>query len=267
MVHPTDAGYHDPVKSSRFKTGRISDAHTLERAAARKLGGALALVGALVYLAGLLWHGDLPDATTAMALAHVAERPDWHLIHLLAIGGALLWVGAFAAVAHALPAGVGRLLARLAVLAIAVGAAVFIVHYSIDGYRLKHIADAWRAATGAEREALLRVAQTLLGILGGTFRSYIMCLYGLPFILLGLAIARSALYPAWFGWVAVVAGSGALVTGAVQFLGGNLIPFPVLFGACVIPLNIWLAALGVLTWRRGATGDGSRQALQESGAA
>lgn len=35
-----------------------------------------------------------------------------------------------------------------------------------------------------------------------------------------------------------------------RFLGINVVPFPVLYGGFVIPLNIWLAVMGVLMWRR-----------------
>jgi hypothetical protein len=232
-----------------------SDGKDLERTATLKLGGLLAVVGAGAVLTGLLWHGDLPDDTTATALRHIAERPEWPLIHLISIVGVLLWVGAFTGVAQSLPHGGGRLLGRLAVLAVVIGAAVFVVHYSIDGYRLKHIADAWNAAPGGERAEQHLVATALFGILGGTFRSYIAWLYGLPFLLLGLAIGRSGVYPARFGWVAVVTGAGAMLAGTTLFLDMKLVPFPMLFGGFVIPSNLWLATLGVLTWHRVSVDD------------
>ncbi len=48
-----------------------------------RLGGVLAVLGALGYLLSALWHGDLPDQTTEIALQHIADRPEWHLIHLI----------------------------------------------------------------------------------------------------------------------------------------------------------------------------------------
>lgn len=239
-MHQPHAGFHNPEQRT-----------LVERRAALKLGGGLAVAGAITFLTGLLWHGNLPDATTTLMLRHISERPHWHIMHLLSMIGAFLWVGAFAGVAHSLRPGVGRLLGRMAVLAVTLGAAVFVVHYAIDGYRLKHIADAWRGATDSDQaQQLLLLARATSGILGGTFRAYIIALYGVPFILLGLAIARSASYPAWFGWIAVITGSGAVLAGTTLFVEVNLIPFPMLFGAFVIPSNIWLAALGLKTWRR-----------------
>jgi hypothetical protein len=59
-----------------------------------RLGGGLAVLGALGYLVSALWHGDLPDQTTEIALEHIADRPEWHLVHLIGIVSVLLWVGA-----------------------------------------------------------------------------------------------------------------------------------------------------------------------------
>jgi hypothetical protein len=236
QAHPPFAG--DAPEVSR-------DRHVM------KAGGVLAVLGGLGYLAGTLWHGDMPDQTTEITLRHIAARPEWRLVHLIGIVSVLCWVGAFAALARSLPPGASGFLGQAAVLAVAVGAAVFVVDYSIDGYVGKEAADAWAAASGPEKGVRLLVAEAALSPLGGTFRSFIAWLFGLPFLLLGAAVASSRQYPRWLGGLASVAGAGAVVAGTTRFLDLNVVPFPVLFGAFVIPLNIWLAAMGVLMWRRG----------------
>jgi hypothetical protein len=40
------------------------------------LGGVLAVVGGLGYFIALLFHGDLPDQTTEIALTHIAGAPN-----------------------------------------------------------------------------------------------------------------------------------------------------------------------------------------------
>jgi hypothetical protein len=50
------------------------------------------------------------------------------------------------------------------------------------------------------------------------------------------------------------AGTGALLGGILRFLAVGLIPFPLLYGRFIIPLNLWLVGLGVLMWRRGRRG-------------
>jgi hypothetical protein len=51
-----------------------------------RTGGTLALVGGLGYFVALLFHGDLPDATTRIALEHIAGRPEWPLETRMARG-------------------------------------------------------------------------------------------------------------------------------------------------------------------------------------
>jgi hypothetical protein len=79
-----------------------------------RLGGVLAVLGGIGYLVSALWHGDLPDQTTQIALQHIADRPEWHLIHLIGIVSVLLWVGAFVALAYSLSRGPSWLLGRMA---------------------------------------------------------------------------------------------------------------------------------------------------------
>lgn len=215
-----------------------------------KIGGALAVVGGLGYFLTLLVHGDLPDHTTAAALEHVAGRAEWPALKLLLIVFVLCWVGAFAALAETLTRPSSRFVGRLALLLLTLGATLVVVEYSILGYGFKEIADAWAVASGPEREARLLVGEALLGVSGGLFLSFLAWLIGLPYVLIGLAVARDDAFPPWLGWTAVAAGAGALMSGTTRFLGLELVPFPVIFGGFVIPLTLWLAAMGVIMWRR-----------------
>lgn len=229
------------------------EAVTLDRQAL-KLGGTLAVVGGLGYLVTLLLHGDLPDQTTEIALEHIAGRPEWRALKLALIASALCWIGAFTALVRSLPRGLSTLLGRWAVSVAIVGVAIVVVEYAIIGHALKDVADAWRAAPAGDAEAHLRMADVMLAITGGLFHSFVAWMLGLPYVLLGAAVVLGRGYPRWLGWVAVVAGSGALVAGTTRFLGIGLVPYPLLYGGFVIPLSIWLAAMGVLMWRRARTG-------------
>lgn len=90
----------------------------------------------------------------------------------------------------------------------------------------------------------------MLAITGGLFHGFVALMLGPSFLLLGMAIVSGHGYPGWLGWVAVVAVSGALLAGTTRFLGIGLVPYPLLYGGFVLPLSIWLAAMGVLMWRR-----------------
>lgn len=215
-----------------------------------KLGATLAIAGGLGYLITSLVHGDLPDETVSMALDHIAARPEWRFLKLAFITCAFAWIGAFMALARSLSAGSSWLLSRLAVAVVAVGTTVIVVEYSIIGHALKEVADAWQKAPDADNESLLLIADTMLSISGGLFHSFVAWLIGLPFLLMGGAVSLDRLYPQWTGWVAIVAGTGALVAGTTRFLGFALVPYPLLFGGFVFPLNLWLAGMGLLMWRR-----------------
>lgn len=221
-----------------------------EQRRALRPGGALGVVGGLGYFALLLVHGDLPDQTTAAALEHIAGRPEWRTLKLTLIACVLCWIGAFAALAGSFSTGLGRWLGQWAVAVSAVGATIVIVEYAIIGHALKDIADAWHAAPEAEAATHLQLADVMLTITGGLFHSFVAWMLGLPYVLLGAAVALDRSYPRWLGAIAVVAGAGALFAGATRFLGFDVVPFPLLYGGFVIPLCLWLATMGILMWRR-----------------
>jgi hypothetical protein len=217
-----------------------------------QIGGVLALVGGLGYFAVLIVHGDLPDATTELALEHIAARPEWRLLKLAAIVSLLCWLGGFVALVRSLGDGAGALLGRWAVACATIGVTIVIVEYAIVGYALKDVALAWTRAPGPERGPSLGMAQVMLAISGGLFHSFVAWMLGLPSVLLGIAIAQGRRYPTWLGWSAAVAGGGALVAGVSRFLGFAVVPYGLLYGGFVLPLSLWVAVMGVLMWRRGA---------------
>jgi hypothetical protein len=153
-----------------------------------------------------------------------------------------------------LPQGVSNLLGRWAVSISIVGVAIVVVEYAIIGHALKDVADAWLATPATDNEVNLRMAEVMLAITGGLFHSFVAWMLGLPYVLLGAAVVLGTGYPRWLGWIAVAAGSGALLAGTTRFLGFELVPYPLLYGGFVIPLSLWLAAMGIFMWRRTRTG-------------
>jgi hypothetical protein len=218
-----------------------------------KFGGVLAVIGGLGYFGILLLHGDLPDQTTAVALEHIAGRPEWRVLKLALIAFLLCWIGAFTALSRSLPQGFSGLLSRWGVSVAVIGVAVVMVEYAIIGHALKGVADAWALAPAAEIGNHLRTAEVMLAITSGLFHSFVAWMLGLPYVLLGMAIILGSGYPRWLGWVAVAAGSGAMLAGTTRFLGIGLVPYPLLYGGFVIPLCIWMAVMGLLMWRRSRT--------------
>ncbi len=214
-----------------------------------QFGGALAVIGGLGYFFTLLLHGDLPDQSTEIALEHIAGRPEWRALKLALIASIFCWIGAFTILVRSFPRSLSNLIGRWAVSISTIGAAIVVVEYAIIGHALKEVADTWAMAPTTDQEAILPMADVMLAITGGLFHSFVAWMLGLPYILLGVAIVLGRAYPRWLGWIAVVAGSGALLAGTTRFLGIGLVPYPLLYGGFVIPLCIWLTAMGALMWR------------------
>lgn len=223
-----------------------------------RIGAACAIVGPLVLGASFAPHGDLPTNEASLlgesaALRYIADHELWYAAHMGTIVAALLWLGAFTALARTLAPGAARAVGWLLVPSAVIGVVFVIFDYSVDGYALKLIADEWAAASGADQEALLRMTETGIWMLSGTFRSEIVVFYGLTFVLAGSAVALDGRYPRAFGWIGAAAGALFLVNGLAGYAGVELAPsegLDFLVFLVIIPLEVvWLLAVGVLMWR------------------
>ena len=74
---------------------------------------------------------------------------------------------------------------------------------------------------------------------------------GVTFILYGLAVPWSQLYPRWLGWVVVRAGLGLVAAGLIQASAGEATTvtrtLTIIFPTVITP---WLIQMGILASRR-----------------
>jgi hypothetical protein len=217
--------------------------------------GALgAIVGALVSVGAGMGFGNLTNEVgTEEVFRFIAARPPgyWPTVHLAFIIGAFLWIGAFVALAASFTRDVSWALGRLAAAAIIVGGAVHVTDSSISGGGLAPLAQSWATAPASDQAELLRVGDTLLYALSGTWWSVHTYFHGLPFVLAGLAVVASRSYPAWLGWIGVAGGTASLTAGVLQFLGA----LPGSERLVIVPaqlVSLWMVAIGVLMWRSAA---------------
>jgi hypothetical protein len=205
-----------------------------------RIGAVGAVLGTILQVAAGMGYGSRPhDADAAKMLRWLADQPDWYwpAVYLSFILGALMWVGAFVALAGSLTERASGALGRLGLAAMLVGVALHAVDGSLSGGGLRIVADHWAAASGPEQAAVLE----------GTWASVISFFHGLPFILIGLAVALSRRYPAWLGWVGVGGGGGSLVVGMVMFATEDVVPDG-LFIAGALVISLFMLILGVLMW-------------------
>lgn len=228
------------------------EGHVTRERTILRIGAVCAILGAVVSVAAGMGFGNLTNEYgTEHVLRTIAARPSWYwpTVHLGFIVGAFLWVGAFVALAVSLKSSVSRALGWLGAATVIVGAAIHVADSSISGFGLNALASAWATAPASEQSDLLRVGDTLLYVLNGTWRSVHGYFHGVPFILSGLAVALGRrYYPAWLGWVGVAGGTASFVGGVLQFVG--IVPGSerlVIVPAQVV--SVWMVAMGVLMWR------------------
>ncbi len=168
----------------------------------------------------------------------------------------LVWAGGIIALAATLTHGLASLLGRMGAASVLVGAAVFIVDFSIDGVAGQDLARAWAAATPADRPDLELAAQTAFTILRGTSLTSILILWGVPLMLFGRAMLLEA-YPAWLGWTGLATGAVTILAALALLLREGLFPGVLLYGLLIsIVVPAWSLALGATMWRRASVRPG-----------
>lgn len=214
-----------------------------------RVAAACLVIGSLLAFVARLLHGDLPADDAQAALTFIAGRPIYAAVHLGAIIGVLVATGGFITLASTFAQPVDWLLGRLGSAAVAVGAAVYAVDFSTDGLTGAELASKWQAAAAADKPAIAQAAGTVFAALHGPSLIGISILWGVGLALFGAA-AIAARYPAWLGWLGVVAGGATFVGATVLFLVPNLFDGVIVYGLLVSVALLWSAAFGVSAWRR-----------------
>jgi hypothetical protein len=216
-----------------------------------RIGSAAGIVGALLGLVGNLVHPATPTGDPEGVARTIANSRLWVPDHLVIVLGLILMLGGLAAIAHSIQDGLPGALARLGSVAAVAGITIGLILVTLDGLAAKQIAQAWATAPPAEQAAALRLVlaeETINFALAALFN---ILFAGVTFILYGLAVAWSRVYPRWLGWVVVVAGVGSVAAGLVQAAVGEsttvtrilTIIFPTV-------ITLWLVQMGMLLLRR-----------------
>jgi hypothetical protein len=217
-------------------------------------------IGAVSFVAGLvaavvfeLLHPHRQDPNNnPLVFTEYAHAGDWITVHLGALAGALLLIGALVALCNSLGLGpaVPAAWARLATASAVTAAAAYGVLQVVDGVALKRAVDAWVAAPANGKTAAFAAAQAVRWTEYG-LNALAFSLVGLTLILAGVALLAGDRFPRWLGaWA--VAGGLAYVTRAlvVAYRGfahssTGLIAL-ILFGS-------WVLVMAVFMWRRAST--------------
>jgi len=152
----------------------------------------------------------------------IADSDAWTVIHLVIVLGIMLMLGGLLALYHSIPGGLAGALAQLGWAAAIAGVAVGVVLVILDGVAARQLAEEWARAPAEEQAAALRIVlanETTNFALAALFN---ILFAGATFILYGLAVALSHVYPRWLGWIAVAAGLGSVGAGLMARLARGL---------------------------------------------
>jgi hypothetical protein len=214
-----------------------------------KVGSVTAILGAVSLFIGVALHPHPDPGNAPVAFAEYAADRLWVTSHLIEFLGVSLMVVALFALTRSLADEPVAWIADLAFATALVALAVAAVLQAVDGIALKVMVDRWMSVAEPQKqtafEAAFAVRQIEIGL-----ASYTPMLLGTTALLFGIALAASAAYPAWLGWIAIVGGTGTAVGGLLTaysgFSGANMnisMPFNLV-------LTVWVAVAGVVMWRR-----------------
>lgn len=231
-----------------------------------RIGGAAAIFGSLFAAVGNILHPVTPRHDPEGVARVIAQSEQWTLIHLIIIFGTILMLAGMIAIRHSIEGGLPEALARLGVYAGTIGVTVGVITVILDGVAAKQLADQWAIAPESEKQialAMVSVNETMNFALAGLFN---MSFAGVPFILLGLAVALSHIFPRWLGWTATFAGVGSIGAALIQAFTGEPTMASLiltLIGPTVI--SLWLLVMGILLVRNTSRLVRSALPLESSG--
>lgn len=218
-----------------------------------RIGGTAAACGALLGFVGNLIHPVTPMDDPEGVARVIADSGAWIVIHLAIVIGIMLMLGGLVAIHHSIRGGIAEVLARFGLVAGIAGITVGLILVTLDGVAAPQLAEEWAAASPDQQAtalALVHVQETLNFALASLFN---MLFAGATFILFGLAVALSDVYPRWLGWIVTAAGVGSIAAGLIQAFTGepsDASRLLTIIGPTVI--TFWLLAMGILLIRRAA---------------
>lgn len=219
-----------------------------------QIGGASAVVGAILGGVGNLVHPVTPMDDRVGVARVIADSDNWVAVHLVIVLGIVLMLGGLVALYHSIRGGPARALARFGLFAAVSGATIGLILVILDGVAAPQLADEWAAAPPGEQAValgLVHLNETINFALASLFN---LVFAGVTFILFGLAVAAGEAYPRWLGWVALLAGLASVGAGLVQAFTGEptgASRILTIIGPTVITL--WLLVIGILLLRTAAT--------------
>lgn len=216
-----------------------------------RVGGGSAVIGAVLGMVGNLLHPVTPIDNPEGVARVIAASNIWAPVHLAIVLGIVLMLLGLVAVHHSIRGGLAGVFARFGLIAAISGATIGFVLLILDGVAARQLAQEWATAPPDQQEtalALVHANETINFALASLFN---FVFAAATFILFGLAVAFSDVYPRWLGWSVFLAGVASIAAGSIQAAVGeptDASRILTIIGPTVITL--WVLVIGFLMWGR-----------------
>jgi hypothetical protein len=217
-----------------------------------KIGSLAAIIGAALLLVGTCLHPMQADPNIpSAAFAEYAADRHWVASHLTQLFGAIATAAALVLLSRRLADGPAAGWAALGMAGAIASLATASALQAVDGVALKAAVDGWAAAPEPDRSAPFHAAVGVRQIELG-LASVTGVLFGLTSSVYGIALLGDRRFPKWLGVLAIAGGVPTVVAGiAMAYTGFSELAMLVQMPAMSL-LVLWMAALGVCTWKRSA---------------
>ena len=217
-----------------------------------RIGAVSIILGVIIFSVSGAFHGGHQPDDLVATLPQYATNANWIVVHLGQFFGLLLVVGGLVGLYRSITLGPGAAMAQLGFVAAVVAISVYAANQAVDGIAIKFVAEEWMSAPPSEKEIAFRVAEAVRHIEIG-LTSLTVLILGVSFVLYGVAIELSRVYPRWLGWLTVVGGGLWVVVSMFYAYSGFSPPAITISQASGIFLLVWAISLAVLMWRRAST--------------
>lgn len=207
-----------------------------------RVGGISALVVGAMQLGGNALHPPIPPDTVA-ALNVIASTSIWTIVHLVITVSYFIFIPFVIGAAASFKdqeAPLVRIGTPLIIVGAAIGAAQISTHLTI----FKFLADHYVVADAAQQANIAFLYEVLWPYSVALELAHLIVIFIAAFMF-GLAMLREDVFVRWIGWMGVIAG----IVATTGILVGKLLiqsqVGDIIFGVGLIPLVIWIFAVGV----------------------
>ena len=184
-----------------------------------RIGAISIILGVVISGVSDAFHGGHQPHDLVVTLPQYATNANWIVVHLVQFLGRLLVVGGLVGLYRSITFGPGAALVQLGFVTAIVAIGVYAANQAVDGIAIKFVAEEWVNASAAEKDVAFRVAEAVRHIEIG-LTSLSVLILGVAFVLYGVAIELSSVYPRWLGWLTVVGGGLLVMVGILTAYSG-----------------------------------------------